>query len=155
MGLFSNPLGHAGYPPGVTGTPTTQPSAVRAATAAEVAAGVLDSVYISPSTLGEFLDPAIATTGATPRVANGRVAVATFSGVSIAAAATQAFVIQNSFIEGASTNVLVSMVGATSGSALSIQSVVNAVGQTTITVTNGTGATTTVANITFTVLVLN
>lgn len=50
MGLFTNPLSHAGYPPGVTGTPTTQPSAVRAATAAEAAAGVLTDVYISPAT---------------------------------------------------------------------------------------------------------
>ncbi len=50
MGLFTNPLSHAGYPPGVTGTPTTQPSQVRAATAAEAAAGVLTNVYISPAT---------------------------------------------------------------------------------------------------------
>jgi filamentous hemagglutinin len=50
MGLFTNPLGHAGYPPGVTGTPTTLPSAVRAATAAEAAAGVLTDCYISPAT---------------------------------------------------------------------------------------------------------
>jgi len=51
MGLFTNPLGHAGYPPGVTGTPSTQPSAVRAATAAEVAAGVVDNAYITPNSL--------------------------------------------------------------------------------------------------------
>lgn len=50
MGLFTNPLSHAGYPPGVTGTPTTQPSEVRAATVAEANAGVLDNVYISPAT---------------------------------------------------------------------------------------------------------
>ncbi len=50
MGLFTNPLGHAGYPPGVTGTPTTQNASVRAATAAEAAAGTLDNVYISPLT---------------------------------------------------------------------------------------------------------
>lgn len=50
MGLFANPLSHAGYPPGVTGTPTTQPSEVRAATAAEAAAGVLNNCYISPAT---------------------------------------------------------------------------------------------------------
>lgn len=50
MGLFDNPLSHAGYPPGVTGTATTQPSEVRAATAAEAAAGVLDNCYISPAT---------------------------------------------------------------------------------------------------------
>ena len=50
MGLFSNPLGHAGYPPNVTGTPTTQPASIRAATAAEAAQGTLDNVYISPLT---------------------------------------------------------------------------------------------------------
>lgn len=49
--MFTNPLSHAGYPPGVTGTPTTQPTEVRAATAAEVAAGVLDNCYVSPATL--------------------------------------------------------------------------------------------------------
>lgn len=50
MGLFANPLGHAGYPPGVTGTPTTQPASIRAATAAEAAAGTLTDCYISPAT---------------------------------------------------------------------------------------------------------
>jgi hypothetical protein len=50
MGMFANPLSHAGYPPGVTGTPTTQPSEVRAATAAEVAAGTLNNCYVSPAT---------------------------------------------------------------------------------------------------------
>jgi hypothetical protein len=49
----------------------------------------------------------------------------------------------------------ITMVGATSGSALTIQSVANTGGQSVITVTNGTGATTTTANITFTYLVLN
>ncbi len=50
MGMFQNPLSHAGYPPGVTGTPMTQPSEVRAATVAEANAGTLDNVYISPLT---------------------------------------------------------------------------------------------------------
>jgi len=50
MGLFGNPLSYAGFPPGVTGTPTGQNSTVRAATAAEAAAGVLDNCYISPAT---------------------------------------------------------------------------------------------------------
>lgn len=49
--MFTNPLSHAGYPPGVTGTPSTQPSEVRAATPAEAIAGVLNNVYISPLTL--------------------------------------------------------------------------------------------------------
>jgi hypothetical protein len=51
MGLFTNPLSHAGYPPNVTGTPYTQPSEVRAATVAEVDAGVIDYAYVSPATL--------------------------------------------------------------------------------------------------------
>jgi hypothetical protein len=54
MGLFTNPLSHAGYPPRVTGTPETQPSEVRAATVAEANAGTLDYVYISPLTLAGF-----------------------------------------------------------------------------------------------------
>lgn len=52
MGLFTNPLSHAGYPPGVTGTPSTLPSEVRAGTSAEVAAQVLNSVYVCPATVG-------------------------------------------------------------------------------------------------------
>lgn len=48
--MFTNPLSYAGYPPGVTGTPTTQNSTVRAATVDEANDGVLDNVYISPVT---------------------------------------------------------------------------------------------------------
>lgn len=50
MGLFTNPLGYAGYPPGAGGTPTTLNSTVRAATAAEAATGTLTNCYISPAT---------------------------------------------------------------------------------------------------------
>ncbi len=50
MAIFGSPLGYTGQPPGVTGTPTTQTANVRAATAAEAAAGLLDNVYISPAT---------------------------------------------------------------------------------------------------------
>lgn len=50
MAIFGSPLGYTGQPPGVTGTPTTQTANVRAATAAEAAAGVLDNCYISPAT---------------------------------------------------------------------------------------------------------
>jgi hypothetical protein len=77
MGLFSNPLGHAGYPPGVTGTPTTQPASIRAATAAEAAAGVLDNCYISPATAQsatalDFASPPVLGFGSTtPRPVHG------------------------------------------------------------------------------------
>lgn len=155
MGIFSNPLSHVGAPPGVTGTPTTQPSAVRAATLAEVQAAQLDSIYVSPAALAGLRAPAVASAGASPRTANGINARATFSGVSIAAGATQSFVISDSYITGSSTNVRVSMFGATTGAALNIQSVTAAAGQVTIVVENGTGATTSTANITFDIEVLD
>lgn len=50
MGIFDNPLSHVGAPPGGTGTPSTMPSAVRAATTAEATAGTLNDVYLSPAT---------------------------------------------------------------------------------------------------------
>jgi hypothetical protein len=77
MGLFANPLGHAGYPPGVTGTPTTQPASIRAATAAEAAAGTLDNCYISPATAQsatalDFASPPVLGFGSTtPRPVHG------------------------------------------------------------------------------------
>jgi hypothetical protein len=52
MGLFTNPLGHAGYPAN-TSTAQVLPSEVRAATAAEVTAGVLNNVYVSPLTTAQ------------------------------------------------------------------------------------------------------
>lgn len=153
--MFSNPLSHAGYPPGVTGTPSTQPSEVRAATNAEAVAGTLNNVYISPASAQARAVPTVVTAGASPQTANSRQARVTFSSVSIAAGATQSFVISDNKITGSSTAVRVNMFGATTGSALSIQSVTAAAGQVTIVVTNGTGATTTTANITFDISVLN
>jgi hypothetical protein len=50
MGLFTNPLGYAGYPPGASAPANVVNSTVRAATAAEAAAGTLNDVYISPAT---------------------------------------------------------------------------------------------------------
>jgi hypothetical protein len=49
MGLFSNPLGHAGYPPNPQYAQQVN-STVRAATADEVADGTLTDVYVSPAT---------------------------------------------------------------------------------------------------------
>jgi hypothetical protein len=104
---------------------------------------------------GLVLTPTVVAAGASPQTANGRVGVVTFSSVSIAAGATQAFTISNTAITGSGTQLLLSMVGATSGAALNIQSVANTASQTVITVENGTGATTSIANITFTYIVLN
>lgn len=52
MGLFSNPVGYAGYPPGASAPATVVNSTVRAATATETAAGTLGNAYVSPATLG-------------------------------------------------------------------------------------------------------
>lgn len=70
MGLFSNPLGYAGYPPGVTGTPETQNSTVRAATITEANDALLDNVYISPvtaqaATTLDFASPPVGGFGST------------------------------------------------------------------------------------------
>lgn len=86
--------------------------------------------------------------GASPQTANGRHFKVVFSGVSIAAGATQALVINNSVITGASTDIMYTWFGTTTSSAVSLSTVVNAAGQSTLTFTNGTGATTSVANIT-------
>jgi len=97
----------------------------------------------------------VTASGASPQTANARAFSVTFTGVSIAAAATQSFTIQNSLITAASTIVQYTMIGATTGAALNIQSVTNSSGQSVIVVENGTGATTTTANITFVGHVLN
>lgn len=290
MGMFTNPLSYAGYPPGVTGTPTTQNTTVRAATAAEAAAGVLTNVYISPSTADsatalDFASPPVlgfgsttprpvhattldstgntslgtgassvvnvgvasstigffgataivkpigttdlrtalinlglyttggasplnlnggaltagtvaavstvaagttvtatlgnitATNGnfvsstagkgltfnantatgaaASPIVINSRAGQAVFTSVSIAAAADLTLTITNSEVTASTTQVIYSMSGATTGSALSIKSVTNSAGSSAIVVTNGTGATTTTADITLNFIVVN
>jgi hypothetical protein len=147
--------------------PTTHTLASGAATALTIvtSAGTGRGIDITSSgvTVPDLLSnvggikvtPTSVTAGATPQACNNRHGQVIFSGVSIAAGATQAFVIQNSTIAGASTIVQYSMYGATTGSAPVIQSVVNAAGQSTITVMNGTGLTTTTANLTFVFWVLN
>lgn len=95
------------------------------------------------------------TAGASPLVCNNRTGQVTFSGVSIAAGATQTFVITNSKITGAATLIHYAMYGVTAGGALTIVSVTNSGGSSSIVVCNGTGATTTTANITFVFQVLN
>jgi hypothetical protein len=100
--------------------------------------------------------PNIVAAGASPQRSNGRAGQVTFSGVSIAAGATQSFVISNTSIPSAAAVISYTMVGATTGAALNIQSVTNVANtSSTIVVENGTGATTSVANITFTYVLLN
>ncbi len=94
--------------------------------------------------------------GATPRTCNSRAGTVTFSSVSIAAGATQSLVISNTAVPSNSSRALITMSGATSGAALTIQSITASAGTSlTIVVANGTGATTTTANITFDFILLN
>lgn len=86
---------------------------------------------------------------------NGRVGSVTFSSVSIAAAADLTLTMGNTSIAGSSTRLLFSMSGATTGAALSIKSVTTSANTCAWVVTNGTGATTTTADITFDFVVLN
>lgn len=100
--------------------------------------------------------PTVVAAAASPQTCNNRFGQVTFSGVNIAAGATQSFVISNTQIAAIATVIAYSMVGGTTGSALTIQSVTNVAGtSSTIVVQNGTGATTTTANITFTFWVMN
>lgn len=147
--------------------PTTHTLASGAATALTVntSAGTGTGVSVTSSavTVPDYLSnvggikvtPTAVGAGATPQTCNNRHGQVIFSGVSIAAGANQAFVIQNSTITGAATQIMYSWSGCTLGSALSIQSIVNAAGQSTITMQNGTGASTSTANIQFNFWVIN
>lgn len=140
---------------------TSDPSIAGSVTAATTITATLGDIT---TTDGNFVATAEGTgillnsaqaSGASPQVVNGRSGRATFTGVSIAADADQTFTITNSAITAATTEVMLSMSGATSGSALSIKSKTASAGSLAIVVTNGTGATTTVADIQFDFLVLN
>lgn len=106
------------------------------------------------ATVGVINVPATAS-GASPQTVNGRTFSVTFTGVSIAAGATQSFTIANSVITGASTVIQYTLVGCTTGAALTIESVTNSASQSVVVVGNGTGATTSIVNITLIGTVLN
>jgi len=109
MGLFTNPLGHAGYPPNVTGTPTTQPASIRAATAAEAAAGTLTDVYISPATAEsatalDFASPPVLGFGSTtPRPVHATTLDSTLNTLLATSASATAVAIANIAPTGART----------------------------------------------------
>lgn len=152
-GTLINSSGSANTTIGTGGTGTVF---LGNATGGTVITGPESVSGLSTLTGGINTAPVVVTAGASPRTANGRSGQVTFSGVSIAAGATQSFVIENTAIAAIGTVILYSMTGATAGAALNIDSVTNvAATSSTIVVSNGTGATTSTANITFTFLVLN
>ena len=104
---------------------------------------------------GILVTPTDVAAGASPLTANNRHFKVVFNTVSIAAAADQALVVQNSTITGVNTDIMYHWFGTTTGSAVSLKSVVNAAGQSTLTFTNGTAAKTTKSNITVVGRVMN
>lgn len=90
-----------------------------------------------------------------PVVLNSRAGRVIFTSVTLPANSDITLTITNSQIINSSTQVIYSMVGANTGAALSIKSITNSAGSVAIIVTNGVGATTSVADIQLTFLVLN
>lgn len=143
-----------------TGNVTATAGAVNAGTSMTATLGNITATngnfVASTSGTGILLTSAQASGVASgPVVVNGRSGRATFTSVSIAAAADLTLTITNSAITASTTEVLLSMSGATTGSALSIKSKTASSGSLAIVVTNGTGASTTTADIQFDFLVLN
>lgn len=103
---------------------------------------------------GLLLNPTTAS-GTTTATLNGRVGQVTVTTPSIAAGATFSFALTNSSVTANTTQILYGLVGGTSGAAVTIQSVTNSSGTSTIVFTNGTGATTNTASLILTFLVLN
>lgn len=147
--------------------PTTHTLASGAATALTVTtaagSGTAVSATSSAVTVPDFLSnvggikvtPTDVAAGASPQVANNRFFKVVFNTISIAAGADQALTITNSTITGASTDIMITWSGTTTGSAVSLKSAVPAAGSVTLTFTNGAGSTTTTSNITVIGWVLN
>lgn len=144
-----------------TGNIAASAGAVNAGTSMTATSGDITATNgnLVSSTSGKGLSftPVVNSGGPGAVTVDGRVFSATFTGVSIASGAIQAFDIANTSIVGGGTLAIVDWYGATAGSALSKVSQVSTAGHLTITMTNGTSATmvTSVADITFTGIVLN
>lgn len=138
----------------------TQAGALTATTTLTATSGAITATNgsFTASTAGTGIllnSPNSSGIASSPVVVNGRSGRATFTSVSIAAAADLTLTLTNSSITASSTILMVSMSGATTGSALSIKSITNTSGSSAIVVTNGTGATTTTADIQIDFLVIN
>ena len=138
MGLFANPLSYAGYPPKVTGTPTTQNTTVRAATQEEVDAGIEDGAYISPASLsGTAVAPSVS--GASPIVNNSRRGQVRFSDV-VNNGSYSTLTMTNDVITDASTVILCSVACATSNCRISIVNITPTAGSVNFRVYNAGSA---------------
>jgi hypothetical protein len=114
------------------------------------------NLVASTAGTGLLLNSGAATgAAASPVVLNARSGQVVFTSVSIAAAADLTLTITNSAITASTTQVICDVSGATTGAALSVKSKTSSTGSLALVITNGTGATTTTADITVTFLVVN
>lgn len=146
-------MGATAANPGWTGSPSFSGSVTAGAGAVTATNG--NFVGSTAGTGFQFNANTATGAAASPVVLNSRAGQVIFTSVSIAAAADLTLTITNSAISASTTQVIYSMSGATTGSAPSIKSVVNSSGSSVIVLTNGTGATTTTADIVMNFLVVN
>lgn len=85
----------------------------------------------------------------------GRAGSVTFTGVSVAGNADITLTMTNTSVAGSSTRLVYAMAGCTTGASLSVKSVTSSANTVAWVVTNGTGLTTSTANIVFDFIVLN
>lgn len=139
---------------GVNAASSSTPGIVVLSTNAQAVTGTDATTAVTPAALNARLASAAPVgPGASPQISNSKVGQVIFSGVSIAAAAVQSFTVTNSTVAVGNV-ILANIYGCTTGAALTIQSVTAGAGSFAIVVANGTGATTTTANITVTFEVL-
>ena len=151
--------GVTGADPAFTGSPSVSGS-LTAATTVTATLGAITATNgnFVGSTAGtglSFNANAASGIAANPVVLNSRAGQVTFTTVSIAAAADLTLTMTNSEITGAGTQIIYSMSGSTTGSAPSVKSVTPGAGTVAFVITNGTGATTTTADIVINFLVVN
>jgi hypothetical protein len=93
--------------------------------------------------------------GTTTATLNGRSGQVTITTPSIAAGATFSFALTNSSITASTTQVLYGLTGGTTGSAITIQSVTNSAGTSTVVLQNASAVTSSTGSLVLTFLVLN
>lgn len=159
IGAGSSAVSATLTPSGLTSLSAGTLGATTTVTAGTDLTATAGNVIVSGTGKGLTLPVSIPSPGAGPITANARAGSCAFSSVSIATNADQTFVINNSLITSSAQIVLLSMWGATTGSALSIKAItLDGTAHTiSIVVTNGNGVAivTSVANIVFNFLLLN
>ena len=144
--------GGVGVAPAYSGSPSFSGS-VTAGTGLTATTG---NITTSAVAAGFVTVPTVTSGAASGTVnCNGRVGAVSFTSPSIAGGATLTLTVGNTAVTGSGTVIQYSVVGATTGAALNIQSVTNSAGSSAVVIENGTGATTQTGTITLVFIVLN